>query len=212
MLQWGIWARAINYSGEVVAARDTGVSAGSPPPVKMPGMAIRNSRIDLTTAISAFFTPVPAGVSGAGASIPNNAQGSWFDIVGLADRIQTIGYYTATGLAAAGTVTFDLTAFPAADGGTALVFTKLSIFYVQILSTTAAGGKLRVGGAAANCHPLWFNDPSDKWTIIAGGPALLNGDPISASGIAVDATHKNILLENTGAVAVDYAIYASGLT
>lgn len=171
---------------------------------------IRNSHINMTTGIEAFFASLPVGASGGNGYYNNYAQVVWDDIAGLTNRIQTVGYVPGT-LAAAGTATLDLTAFPGADGSTTITFTKLSVFYAQIVSTTV-GGKLAIGNAASDAHPLWFSNANDIWTINANGPGLAGGDLVSASGITVDATHKNILLTNTSGVSVDYVLFASGLT
>lgn len=110
---------------------------------------------------------------------------------------------------AAPTLTADL--FTGTDlkdlaGGTA-AFRHIKFIQISIRSGGSALG-VRVGGAAANTWAAFFADATDKAKIFPGGPAYAGGEP--TVGVVVDATHKNLLIENLAAVAVTIRIVIAG--
>jgi hypothetical protein len=175
-------------------------------------------------------TPLTAGTARSsvqfaitGASIAPQGASSSTIVVPTADAVGAgqvnFEYGTASGqcdiycaaeyvLTTAGaTQTIDIYAngLPNLFGGTA-DFRKLKGVYFGIVSGGDTGG-VAVGGAASNANKMFFSDQTDKWTIRPGQVPLVGS---AADGITVDATNRNIKIENTGAVTVRVIIMLCG--
>ena len=124
--------------------------------------------------------------------------------------ISTIGWQTGT-LTAGGTVEINLYsgALLSVDGTTAVPLRQ--ILYVDLgIETGSAGGYLRIGGAASDANALWFADATDKALVYPNGPMFMQGNPTTS--VAVDNTHKNILIANPHAtLSVTYVFRVAGL-
>lgn len=170
-------------------------------------MAIRNASFELTTGVELSGVAAATGLSGGAIRTMLFLQPDWFDSASIPNRVQKIGIKTGT-LASAGTVTIDLTALDGIDGGSGTVsLSTLVACYIQITSTT---GLLRIGNAASNAHQLDFGADTHTRTIRPQSPGHAVGD-YSGTGYAVDASNKNVLLENThGSESVDYVAYFAG--
>ncbi len=122
--------------------------------------------------------------------------------------ITAIGYKTNT-LAAGASDTVDLTAMLALDGATAVNFAF--VYYIDLqLTSTSAGGYLRIGNAASNANTLWFGGTTPTADVNPGGPAFMQGGNATYK-VTVDATHKNIkILNNHGTLAATYVLRVGG--
>lgn len=175
-------------------------------------------------------TPLTAGIARAsvqlaitGASIaPQGASASTI-VVPTADAVGAgqvnIEYGTASGqcdiycaaeyvLATGGaTQTIDIYAngLPNLFGGTA-DFRKLKVAYVGIVSGGDSGG-VTVGGAASNANKMFFTDQTDKMVTRPSSVPFIGSAP---DGITVDATNRNIKIENTGSVSVRVLVILCG--
>ena len=169
-------------------------------------MAIRNASFELTTGVELSGVAAATGLSGGAIRTSRFLQPDWFDSASIPNRVTKLGLKTGT-LAAAGTVTIDLTAIDGIDGCGTVSLTTLVACYIQITSTT---GLLRIGNAASDAHQLDFGADTHTRTIRPQSPGHAVGD-YSGTGYAVDASNKNVLLENThGTDSVDYVAYFAG--
>lgn len=171
-------------------------------------MAVSNVSFELITGAEVAGAIGASSFSRAFPRVKTFVQPDWYDVAGIDNRVQKIGFKVGTGLAASGTVTIDLTALDSPDGTTGTIsLTKLVACYIQITSAT---GQLTIGNASPNGHPLDFGAKSHTRTILPGGPGHAVGDP-SGTGYAVDSSNKNVLLTNShGSQAVDYVAYFAG--
>jgi len=171
-------------------------------------MAVTNATFELTTGVETGCVIGAAGFSRAAPKIKRYTQPDWYDVAGLPNRVQLLGFKTGP-LAAAATATIDLTALDSPDGSVGSVsLTKLVACYIQVTSST---GALRIGNAGANPHPLDFGAVTHTRTILPGGPGHAVGDP-SGTGYAVSGSVKNVMLENThGSDSLTYVAYFAGV-
>lgn len=156
---------------------------------------ISNPVVRVTSAVDYSFT---ATIDGLAVSVPNTSVRS---NVSLTSTDATYVYSLAgQTLAQGATSTLNLaTAF-------ATALTSIKYIGVFITSTT---GRLRIGGAASDANALWFADATDKADIWPNGPGFQQGNKSAA--VAVDATHKNVLLDNvTGSGSVTYTVVVVG--
>lgn len=172
-------------------------------------MAISNATFELTTGVELSGVAAASGFTGGAIRKMVFLQPDWYDNAAIANRVQKIGIKVGTALAAAGTVTIDLTAMDGIDGGSGTVsLATLVACYIQITSTT---GLLRIGNAAANPHQLDFGADTHTRTIRPSGPGHAVGDP-AGTGYTVDGSNKNVMLENVhGSETVDYVAYFAGM-
>ncbi len=173
-------------------------------------MAVSNTYMRLITGFQARCT--------IGASVLNATGSPWqtsdynqplfYDLSGYDGRITKLGYKSGTALAAAGTVTIDLTALDSPDGTAGAVsLSSLVCLCIQITGTT---GKLTIGNAASSGNAINFGAVTNTLTILPAAPGFLFGDP-SGVGVTVSGAAKNIKLENThGSETVDYILIAGG--
>lgn len=85
-------------------------------------------------------------------------------------------------------------------------FRKIKSIAIWVNSGGDATG-VAIGGAASDAWVANFADSSDKALIYPSGPPWCAGSP---AGITVDATHKNLKIENLGAAAVTLYVCIAG--
>lgn len=122
------------------------------------------------------------------------------DILCMAD-------YTLAASGGADDVTIDLydNGLPNLFGGDA-DFRKLKGITVAVLSGGDAAG-VTIGNAASNPHQLFFGAVDQTWDIFPSGSPFAGS---SNAGVTVDATHRNLLITNNGAVAVTVRVALGG--
>ena len=118
---------------------------------------------------------------------------------GKAQKIATLDTNVVNGAP----VTHDLTALAGPFAN--VNFANLKLLLIENTSAPG-GGNLEVGGAGANAFSAFVKDPTD---ILVIGPGESRPVLISALGLAVDATHKNLKV-NASAGTVTYRMIAIG--
>ncbi len=149
----------------------------------------------------ATITSPTAGAVGTG-----QEQFDYGTASGQCDILCAADYLISTGMSA--TVALDIftgTDFPNVFGGAA-PFRKVKAVFLGVLSGGDAAG-VTIGGAASNGNALFFGAQNDTWTVFPGGVPLQGSSP---AGVTVDATHKNILITNNGAVSVTVRFMLGG--
>lgn len=106
-------------------------------------------------------------------------------------------------LAAAGTLTLDLTALVTERFGT-VTFTKIRLFWIR-LRTPAASTKITVGNAASD---IWSPFLSASTCTFDCADSNKFTNPVD--GWTVDATHKNLKFTNPSAGSVDFDTWLIG--
>ncbi len=112
-------------------------------------------------------------------------------------------YYT---ILAAGTQVIDLFSFTNIVNE-AVAFTK--VYELFILVDTGSGGNILVQPGASNALQ-WFFNGSTQGINLPNGTGVCYMLPISGTGQTVDATHRNILLTNSGGSTVGVKITVMG--
>ncbi len=102
-------------------------------------------------------------------------------------------------IAAAGTQVVDLRSFTDPTGK-AITGTKSLLLYVTV--TGAAADLLNIKPNTASNALVWFFGTTADSVNVPGGGALLYTAGAGGTGATVDATHRNLLLANSGAAAL----------
>jgi hypothetical protein len=167
-------------------------------------MAITGGRFQAGDSYRAAVSRAPGGGLTAinGAEKRNSSLDLTYAASGAAGTFNAVLIGVRT-LAASTSETLDLAAGTFGSGtepkdpfGGTYTLTKIAYIEVAMVSTTGAG--VRVGGAASNAHKLWFADASDKADVLPGGVPFKQGH---TTGLTVDSSNRNILIENLSSVA-----------
>lgn len=173
--------------GTLVAITKLAVTGRYPP------QGVASTLSELRVSQSADVDPTSLTFGTASAQI---------DLITCSDRT-----YTAAG-GATPSVNYDI--FTGTDlkdlAGLTCAFRKVKYIQVSIVDGGDSAG-VQIGGAGSNEWVGAFAAAGDKYKIFPGGPPFLGGLP---GGITVDATHKQLLVENLGAVPVTVRIVIAG--
>lgn len=146
---------------------------------------------------------------------------NWADLTQGTNQVQFGGvidpevwddaYAAVLSLAGGADTTIDLQSFTNL-AGEAVVFTAVLGIVVRVVPTVAAsaGVSLTITPGASN-GLAWFAGATDGLVVGANESFALCGDP-DGDGVTVDATHKTLNFENTGADAASVTVVIVGST
>jgi hypothetical protein len=125
-----------------------------------------------------------------------------------ANQAEAVWHLEDVTLLDAVSVTYDLTALTRDVFGDTLITTLLLVKSILVVNKSTAGGKLLLGGAAANEWSECFGGDGDSAEVPLDSPLLLSN---RKCGWEVDDTHKNLKVAAVGGD-VTYSIVIIGTT